>query len=402
MARAALLWSGLLAALLAAAAAAGRESALAVVVDLTAVGLLLAVAGACLAGAALWLRPAGAAGQRWPGLVALAMAVGVTALLVHARWVTHRTESLTFTSAGAELAGTQYLPRGDGPRVGAVLVHGSGAQTRDEYRFYARWLATRGVAALAYDKRGTGASTGELYGTTYQGYAEDAAAGIRAMEAHPSIGEGCVGIVGFSEGEWVAPLTARLQPRTAFLVVIGASGLTPAEQVQAEIAERLTRRGFGGADIEAALALNEAVLAYQRTGQGAVELGARLAHAKAEPWFDAAEDIPDEVHPPELYAWWRSVMDFDPGQAWARVSVPVLLLKGARDDRSRPDVMERRIAAALSQHGSARLTTVVVPEADHMLLVWPYGPGTPPPSFADGVLETLLDWIRRHAPPVCT
>jgi uncharacterized protein len=387
---------------LAAGAAWGRESAMAVEVDLTNGGLVLASAGAVFAGAALW-RGRGSAGvRRWLILAVLFLAVGVTVLLAHARWGTHRTEPVSFTSAGAELAGTKYFPRRDGPVVGVVFVHGSGAQTRDEHRFYARWLADRGVAALTYDKRGTGASTGELYRTTYHGYAEDAAAAVRALEAHPSIGPGCVGLVGFSEAEWVAPVAARLEPGIAFLAVIGASGLSPAAQVQAEIAERLTRRGFGPVDIKAALALNEAVFEYQRTGEPPDDLRARLANASSEPWFDAAEDIPNELHPPDLYAWWRSVMDFDPRPFWAGVTVPILLLKGERDDRSRPNIMEQRIAASVGPDHSGRLTTVVVPDADHMLLVWPYGPGTPPPSFGDGALETLLAWIEQHTPDVCS
>jgi hypothetical protein len=47
---------------------------------------------------------------------------------------------------------------------------------------------------------------------------------------------------GFSEGEWVAPLAAVDCGKAAFIGVIGASGMSPAEQVNAEIALRLQAR----------------------------------------------------------------------------------------------------------------------------------------------------------------
>ena len=70
-------------------------------------------------------------------------------------------EEVVFHDGEVALAGTILLPAGAGPRPGVVFLHGSGAEGRWASRFLATRFAARGVAALIYDKRGAGASTGD-------------------------------------------------------------------------------------------------------------------------------------------------------------------------------------------------------------------------------------------------
>src|SRR5439155_231326 len=69
-----------------------------------------------------------------------------------------RAEEARFADGDVTLAGTLLLPPGPGPHPACVIVHGSGGQWRDCVRLIADVLAAAGVAALAYDIRGTGAS----------------------------------------------------------------------------------------------------------------------------------------------------------------------------------------------------------------------------------------------------
>jgi uncharacterized protein len=382
--------------LLAAACLLAVDSALAVVLDLPAVGIVLGILSLLPIGIALRRRPAER--SRRPLFAVLAAALVVTGLLAEVRFLRTRRAEVRFRSGAVELAGTLHLPRGEGPYPAVVLVHGSGPETRAELRFWADLFARHGIAGLAYDKRGAGESSGRLYESTYQDYAEDVAAAVRHLRGRTEIDAGRVGLVGFSEAEWVAPLAAAsMEGGVAFLAVVGASGVSPAEQVSSEIALRLRARGTREEDVRRALELNEQALAYQRTGEGGERLEAALRTAKSEPWFRDAEDIPEEVYPPEDYRWWRSVMDFDPEPAWRRVRAPVLLLKGGRDPRSPAVVMAERIPAALARGGNRQVRVRVFPEADHALLEWPLGEGVPPPVFADGYPEALLRWVEGQA-----
>src|SRR5439155_3907294 len=85
-----------------------------------------------------------------------------------------RAEEVRFANGDVALAGTLLLPPGPGPHPACVVVHGSGGQWRDCVRLIADFLASVGVAALAYDKRGTGASTGDWDRASLPDLAEDA------------------------------------------------------------------------------------------------------------------------------------------------------------------------------------------------------------------------------------
>ena len=83
----------------------------------------------------------------------------------------YREEDVTIdnASAGVRLAGTLTLPQGQGPFTAVVLISGSGPQDRNEslmghapFLVLADYLTRRGIAALRYDDRGFGKSTGSF------------------------------------------------------------------------------------------------------------------------------------------------------------------------------------------------------------------------------------------------
>src|SRR6516225_5123073 len=72
-----------------------------------------------------------------------------------------RSEEITITAGDHRLAGTLYLPVSGSRAPAVVFVHGAGpAVRRGGYQELGRRFAAKGVAALIYDKRGCGASTG--------------------------------------------------------------------------------------------------------------------------------------------------------------------------------------------------------------------------------------------------
>lgn len=72
-----------------------------------------------------------------------------------------REDEVTFASGPVTLSGTIVSPAGAGPFPGIVFLHGSGPEGRWASRYLAHEFARHGVAALIYDKRGVGRSTGD-------------------------------------------------------------------------------------------------------------------------------------------------------------------------------------------------------------------------------------------------
>ena len=115
-----------------------------------------------------------------------------------------------FPSGKATLAGTLTVPPGDGPHPAVVYVSGSGDTLREESHWLDGLFVSRGIAVLAYDKRGVGQSGGVYTGDlasdeTIATLAGDAAAAARFVAAQQGIDKARVGFYGISQGGWIIP-----------------------------------------------------------------------------------------------------------------------------------------------------------------------------------------------------
>ncbi|WP_230635498.1 alpha/beta hydrolase [Sphingomonas sp. Leaf4] len=134
------------------------------------------------------------------------------------------TEVRIASEPGVTLAGTLHLPAAaPGTRVPlAVLVQGHGRNGRGGYGDLIRRLNADGIAALEYDKRGVGQSSG-----TYQEdltlLTADAAAAVAAMRARGDIDGWRIAVVGHSQGGVVAPAVAAADPGIAAVVTLAGS-----------------------------------------------------------------------------------------------------------------------------------------------------------------------------------
>src|SRR4030095_10271614 len=131
------------------------------------------------------------------------------------------------------LPGTLTLPIGDGPFPAVVLVHGSGANDRDEtygpnkvFKDVALGLASQGVAVLRYDKRtfvhGRKAIDVTQF-TVKEETIDDALAAAALLRNEAVIDKRHVFVLGHSLGGMLAPRIAAADPTLAgFIVMAGA------------------------------------------------------------------------------------------------------------------------------------------------------------------------------------
>jgi len=108
------------------------------------------------------------------------------------------------------LAYALFLPEGT-PTAGILVLHGAGSAKESHYGF-ARAARAQGLAALAYDARGHGRSTGE-FGPTAFG---DALSMLDVLHEHAP----AVGIRGSSMGGFCALHVAAMEPSIVAVVAI--------------------------------------------------------------------------------------------------------------------------------------------------------------------------------------
>jgi pimeloyl-ACP methyl ester carboxylesterase len=316
----------------------------------------------------------------------------------------YREKPIRLANGGVTLAGSLIVPRGRGPHPALVLLHGSGPQTRDSYlRFFADFFARRGIAALLYDKRGTGASGGPAWaGDDFEALAADALAAVRWLRGRREIDPGRIGLWGVSQGGWIGALAASRSREIAFVINISGLGVTIGEQERYDDEARLREKGFSEEEIAEAISLLKAADDYARTGGRWDRVGAGLRRAKEKPWYPLLDRYPVKLLPRDAPGWrdWGAILDLDPCVYWEKVSVPVLALYGERDRVTPARVSALRVANALRRGGNADSTVRLFPRADHGLWIPP--PADRPWGWrrpAPGWLDTMAAWVRRFVVP---
>lgn len=236
-----------------------------------------------------------------------------------------RSERLTAVSADREFTAKLSLPVGEGAFPAIVCLHPADDASRDHYLF--RHLETilppAGIAVVRFDRRGDD--------VPFPDQVRDAEAVVDALRARGDIDPKRIGLWGFSQGAWIASLVAAGSAgsdRIAFLVLVAATGVSPAAQMRYGTAKQARAAGHSAAEVEELLRLRSAFEEYARGTRPRAEAQRSIDAAKGEPWFARA------WVPPVLPAgpgFWPD-LDFDPGPVAARVAVPTLLFYGEEDE----------------------------------------------------------------------
>ena len=280
-----------------------------------------------------------------------------------------------FSRGDATLAAT-YSPAGD---KALVALHGAGHGTRDFllYEHLHEVLPPAGIGVVTFDRRGEGESTGDASRGRFQLQVEDALAVRDAIDVDR------VGMWGFSQGGWIAPLAAAQSDRVAFVVGVASTGVTPSDQMMYATERQLRLAGYGDEVVERALDLRrrfEDSVHERPVDEGT--LRDDLMAALDEEWFGHLF-LPPTTLDEEGKRLWIEEMDFDPEPVFARIDVPALLFFGERDSWS-------PVQASVDTWRRARgdsVEIVVIPSAEHDLTL-------PDGTIAPEYERTLVGWLR--------
>jgi alpha/beta superfamily hydrolase len=120
---------------------------------------------------------------------------------------------------------------------------------------------------LIYDKRGVGSSTGDWRTSSFEDLAKDALAAVEYLKTKSSVISSRTGVMGSSQGGWIAPITASLSPDIAFVVLKSGPGVTPEAQELARTQMVMQKEGDSPIATKQAVSLYREVIRYARTRQ---------------------------------------------------------------------------------------------------------------------------------------
>lgn len=277
-----------------------------------------------------------------------------------------------FQGSGVTLAGRLTLPPGAARVPIVVLIHGSEHSSALEDYSLQREFAAAGIGVFAYDKRGTGASEGH-YTQNYLMLAADAIHATHEARRLAGSRAGRVGYQGGSQGGWVAPLAARIEP-VDFVIVSFGLAVSPLDEDREAIAWDIERAGFGS-DIHAkAMEIADATAKIVESNftEGYEQLEALKRKYGGEPWFkfvrgnitiyllQGTEEQWRKEGPPLLEG---VPARYDPMPVLTNLDVPQLWMLGGQDRDAPPKETLRRLT--MLRDAGRPITTAVFPNADH-------------------------------------
>lgn len=278
--------------------------------------------------------------------------------------------TVEFQNGGVKLAGSLILPKSEGTVPAVVFVHGAGRQTREPYRELGEYFAGQGIAALIYDKRGTGRSGGACESVEpYRNLVDDALAAVAFLKQHRGIAASQVGIWGLSQGAYICAAAAS---RSADIRFIIAAGADVADGMMFYYRDNLFRR------YELSDTLRDV---------------AEKAHmAQWSLPFIARDDSLLSSFAPRSYA----PPDKFVHPAWSHVTQPVLAMWGQMDQHVPAGESVAGLKNSLAQANNRNWTIHILPRANHDLGISETGTlHSGWRGYAPGALNTMTDWVHR-------
>lgn len=282
-----------------------------------------------------------------------------------------------------DFSGTFTRPKGSGKFPAVVLISGSGPQDRDEtisghkpFYVLSDYLTKQGFAVLRYDDRGFGKSAGNFSTSSLYGFADDARAAFAYLKLRSDVDGSKIGLIGHSEGGYIASMIAADNPDVAFIVLLAGPGTTGKEVL---LTQTRILMEAGGA-MESRIKTEESTIKKAST----VILSDRDSITKANLlkmiFEDYWADIPESDKSNQAYSegfvnskvriwqssWFSEFVKFDPKPYLEKVKCPVLALNGTKDLQVEYESNLAAIREALEKGGNKRATYAAMENLNHL------------------------------------
>jgi pimeloyl-ACP methyl ester carboxylesterase len=327
-----------------------------------------------------------------PGQGLAAIRNDLTSVMMREERIRHAgDESVFIPSIGFSLGATWTKPVAATGRIPVVVLVGSGVQDRDEtiagiplFGQLAGALADAGYGVVRYDRRGSGQSGGRTEMATMTSYADDLGKVVDWLQRRKDVDGNRITVIGYGEGGSLALLAAARTKMIDGVVLMAANGTTGRQMILDLQDKELTRLGVADTDKTAKIALQRRVLDALITGKGWETIPADVRRATDTPWF-------------------KSLAQFDPAAALAKVQQPVLIVHGQLDRQVLPAEADRLEAAAKGRKPSPRTTTskVLIPGVNHLFVPAKTGEleeyaTLPVKTISPELTATLTKWMSEN------
>ncbi|MBX9735163.1 MAG: prolyl oligopeptidase family serine peptidase [Chitinophagaceae bacterium] len=325
------------------------------------------------------------------------------------------------TDRSVHLGATLSYPKTKEPFTTVIMITGSGQQDRDEtilghkpFAVIADYLTKQGLAVLRVDDRMRGKSKGNVLTATSADYAEDVMTSINYLLTRKEVDKNKIGVIGHSEGGFIAPMIYTKFPTLAFIVSLAGTGISGAEILQKQqtdplknvVSEKvfnayadLTKQtltiihdNYSLSDSLILESVKNVFTKWKMNNDDSTLIKLNAKNVSAEVY--ANQQIKAELIP-----WYKYFIATEPDQFWSRVKCPVLALNGEKDIQVYPEQNITAIIKAVNKGGNKNITTKIFPGLNHLFqrctkcTIQEYAELEE--TFSPEVLIYIKDWLKE-------
>jgi pimeloyl-ACP methyl ester carboxylesterase len=279
-------------------------------------------------------------------------------------------EEITFNSGPFKVVGDLKLPEGNGTHPIIIFVHGDGPNSRTSGGTYLpimeRMLRV-GYATFAWDKPGTGKSTGKFTSDKLiEERTQIVIDAIKVLKKHQSIDSDKIGLWGISQAGYVMPLVLKKSKDVAFMITVSCPGEASVAQVSYLIKAQALCAGISSEEADKIEYYYEAADRAQ-TYDEYVRYKSQIDDYPAlEKMGIKMRVIPEEKwEPPNPNGRYF----FNPISIIEKIKIPVLAFFGERDTQADPIQGMNAYRAALQLAGNKNFRIELIPGVDHCMIV---------------------------------
>jgi pimeloyl-ACP methyl ester carboxylesterase len=277
-----------------------------------------------------------------------------------------------------------------------IVTPGDYGTNRNQLRMWAHNYVSRGIAALVFDARGGGESTGVANSSSFSDLANDVLAAVESLKTREDINPKQIGLFGFSNSSFTVSLAASRSPDISFLILQSFVGVIPWKQESFRAETQLRVDGFPAATVKQGAEFMRLKYDVARTGNGWGQLEQIMERARGESWLGYTNPPRALERLSQVYA---TSMTYDPIPALEKLRIPVLALWGSKDTFLPVAETIASFKQAMSKAGNKDYVIKLYPNSNHSLIDSETGSpstGGKEKNFSAGVWDTQANWLLKR------
>lgn len=327
----------------------------------------------------------------------------------------YKSEEVLFENKNAnniKLTGTLTLPKNVKNPAVAILISGSGPQNRDSeilghkpFLVLSNYLTNNGIAVLRYDDRGVADSEGTHKGKTSLDFASDVEAAITYLKTRDDINTNKIGLIGHSEGGFIAPILASKREDVAFTVLLAGTGVAGGLILRTQERRANELNGLQKEALDYNESLGKKMHKIVELGKNKTEIKKNLTDffidfRKNDTQIYTKFITDDMVNAMiSVYNEWRIYfIKTDPKQFLEEVTCPVLALNGSKDFQVLPKLNLNGIKSALKNNND--VTIKELEGLNHLFQKCETGAleeyAKIEETFNEEAMKIVADWINKR------